>query len=197
LHTFPTPLGRSHRSLRLRNGIFVAALTLAACTPGSMDEAATDLETAARTTKWAPSMGERTEVLGTLQRLFDALESGDEELLRHVMDPSVVMHFSETRGGMTTYGSSTLDGLAERITSSEVRLVERMWDPIVLMDFPMATIWAPYDFYAGSELSHCGVDVASLMRTPDGWKIIALSWTRMQPPACELHPDGPPTADGS
>lgn len=180
--------------MHMRTPLFVAALAMAACTPGGMNDAATDLATAARTTEWAPSEAERAEVVATLQRLFDALESGDEELLRHVMDPSVVMHFSETRATGTTGGSSTVDGLAERIASSEVPLVERMWDPIVLMNWPMATIWAPYDFYAGAELSHCGVDAATLMRTPDGWKIVALSWTRMQPPACELNPEGPPTA---
>ena len=49
-----------------------------------------------------------------------------------------------------------------------------------------------YDFYVGPDFSHCGVDVATMMQTEAGWKIVALSWTRLQPPACALHPDGPP-----
>ena len=144
--------------------------------------------------EYRPSPAREQAVVQTLQRLFDALERGDEELLRSVMDPSVVMHFSETRDGATTFGSATVDGLATRITSSEVPLIERMWDPVVVVDGPLATIWTPYDFYAGTEFSHCGVDVANLMETEEGWTIVALSWTRLQPPSCELHPDGPPSA---
>ena len=133
------------------------------------------------------------DVVGTLQTVFDALETGDGALLRSVVAPEVVMHFAETRDGETTYGSATLDGLVERIESSPEPLIERMWDPEVRVDGALATIWAPYDFYAGSELSHCGTDAATMLRQADGsWQIVALSWTRAQPPACALHPEGPP-----
>ena len=141
---------------------------------------------------YRPAPTQEAGALATVQRLFDALEAGDAELLRSVVDPTVVMHFSETRDGATTFGSATVDALAERITSSDVPLVERMWDPVVVVNGPMATVWTPYDFYAGTTFSHCGVDVATLMETEEGWRIVALSWTRLQPPACELHPDGPP-----
>ncbi len=142
---------------------------------------------------YRPSSTQEAEVIETLQQLFDALETGDEGLLRSIMDPSVVMHSSETRDGQTTFGSATLDGLASRITSSEVPLIERMWDPVVVVNGPLATIWTPYDFYSGETFSHCGVDAANIMQTDEGWKIVALSWTRLQPPACALHPEGPPS----
>ena len=117
---------------------------------------------------------------------------GDEALLRSVVDPSVVMRSSQTRDGDTTLGRPSLDGLARRIASSDVPLIERMWDPVVLVEGAMAAIWAPYNFYDGTTFSHCGVDAATLMRTDDGWKIVSLSCTLLQPPACQLHPDGPP-----
>ena len=142
---------------------------------------------------YIPTAEQKTEVAATLQLLFDALETGDEALLRSVTDPSVVMHFTESRDGVTTFGSSTLDGLAERISSSAEPLIERFWDPIVVVNGSLATIWTPYDFYVGETFSHCGVDAANMMAGPEGWRIVALSWTRFQPPACELHPEGPPS----
>jgi hypothetical protein len=142
---------------------------------------------------YRPSAQQAVEVEATLQSLFDALETGDADLLRSVTDPSLVMHFSETRDGETTFGSSTLDGLATRITASETPLIERMWDPVIVVNGSLATIWTPYDFYSGETFSHCGVDAANLMSGPDGWRIVALSWTRLQPPECDLHPDGPPS----
>lgn len=173
---------------RLR--LLPVAVGLLACTAPA--DQAPPAEAADPLAAYAPGAAERADVVATLQVLFDALEAGDPELLRSVLDPSVVMHYSETAEGMTTLGSSTVDQLAERVAASEVALIERMWDPTVLVDGSLATIWTPYDFYAGDTFSHCGVDTANLMRTEDGWKIVALAWTRQQPPACELHPDGPP-----
>jgi len=175
----------------------IAALVLAltaACSAADTSESGTDTApvTPDALAAYRPGASQEAEVVATVQRLFDALETGDEELLRAVMDPTVVMHFSETRDGATTFGSATIDGLATRITSSDVPLVERMWDPTVLVNGELATVWTPYDFYVGADFSHCGIDVANVMNTPDGWRIVALSWTRLQPPACELHPDGPP-----
>jgi len=174
----------------------VLLLAVGACSgesPPAMTGEATS-ETQDDLAAYRPTAEQEAEAIATLQALFDALETGDAELLRSVTDPSVVMHFSETRDGTTTFGSASLDGLAERITSSEVPLIERMWDPVVVVNGPLATIWTPYDFYAGETFSHCGVDAANLLAGPDGWRIVALSWTRLQPPACDLHPDGPPAA---
>lgn len=190
----PRPNSRYECNVALRILPLVSILVVSAC---SADEAASVSQAAATEAvdvlaPYTPSSQQKAEVVATLQTVFDALETGDEGLLRSVMDPSVVMHFSETRDGQTTFGSATLDGLAARITSSEVPLIERMWDPIVVVNGPLATIWTPYDFYAGETFSHCGVDAANVMQTDDGWRIVALSWTRLQPPACALHPAGPP-----
>jgi len=172
---------------------FLAILALPACQSGEPDTPVNAMvEQNAAAAIYRPSSAEETEILAAFQLLFDALESGDEELLRAIVDPSVVMHSSETRDGVTTFGSATLDGLATRITSSDVPLIERMWDPVVMVNGPLATVWTPYDFYAGDVFSHCGVDAANLLDTEDGWRIVALSWTRLQPPACSLHPEGPP-----
>ena len=173
----------------------LAILALPACQSGEPGAAAGAVtQQAASTAAYRPIAAEETEIIAALQLLFDALETGDEALLRSIVDPSVVMHFSETRDGATTFGSATLDGLATRITSSDVPLIERMWDPVVHVNGPLATVWTPYDFYAGDVFSHCGVDAANLLDTEDGWRIVALSWTRLQPPACSLHPEGPPAS---
>jgi len=178
---------RSRTSLTL---LLISASALGCDAPQT--EAMAAPEATASADAWAPTAAQREAVVGTLQSLFDALENGDAELLRSIMDPSVVMHSSETRDGVTTFSAADVEGLAARITTSEVPLIERMWDPIVSVNGPLATIWTPYDFYVGEDFSHCGVDSANMMHTEEGWRIVALSWTRLQPPACALHPDGPP-----
>lgn len=165
-------------------------VVLSACTDDANNEAAA--ATADPLAAFAPTPQQHDEVVQTLQYLFDALRTGDADLLMSVLDPSTVMSSTETRDGQTTFSSSTAAGLAERIASSDEPLIERMWDPVVAVHGAMATLWTPYDFYVGSTFSHCGVDSATFMQTADGWMIVGLTWTRAQPPACDLHPDGPP-----
>jgi hypothetical protein len=40
--------------------------------------------------------------------------------------------------------------------------------------------------------SHCGVDIFTMAKTADGWKIVTLVYSVLQPPACARHPDGAP-----
>lgn len=74
----------------------------------------------------------------------------------------------------------------------EVELVERGWDPTVLVSGTIAVVWYPYDIYVDGQWSHCGIDAFNLVRTNDGWRIATLHYNVQQPPQCEAHPDGPP-----
>lgn len=78
------------------------------------------------------------------------------------------------------------------IGDPEQGFVERMWDPRVRVRGPIATVWAPYDFYIGGVFSHCGVDTLQLVKTGGEWKAQSVLYSRRQPPACPLHPEGPP-----
>lgn len=41
----------------------------------------------------------------------------------------------------------------------------------------IAVVWAPYKFYLGKKLDHCGIDIFQLMKTPDGWRIVSLFYS--------------------
>jgi hypothetical protein len=45
-------------------------------------------------------------------------------------------------------------------------------------------VWAPYDLWVNKKFSHCGVDVFTLIKTNQGWKIASLVYT-VEPDACE------------
>ncbi len=185
----------------------LAALLLLACgAPGDAPNPATDSAqpaasspgpatvTAAPGSRHLPGDEDRAAILSTVQALFDALATGDGQLLREIMHPDVLMHSVERAADGTRSGStSTRDELIARLEGSEAVLTERMFDPEVRISGDLAMAWTPYDFYIGDDFSHCGADALLLTRGDgDSWTIIALSWTRLQPPQCELHPDGPP-----
>lgn len=185
----------------------LTALVLAACGPsggegggtpadGAMTSAAEGGATAADAVTSAdhmPSDADRTAILATVQALFDALGERDTDLLRDVLHPDILMHSVEhSADGARSASTSTLEGMVARLEADGPRMTERMWDPEVRISGDLAMVWTPYDFYVGEDLSHCGADAFILMRDGGEWQVTSLSWTRLQPPECELHPDGPP-----
>ncbi len=139
------------------------------------------------------SDADRAAILATVQSLFDALGERDTELLTAILHPDILMHSVElSAAGERSASTSTLEGMVARLEADGPRMTERMWDPEVRISGDLATVWTPYDFYVGEDLSHCGADAFILMRDGGDWQITSLSWTRLQPPECELHPDGPP-----
>ena len=156
-----------------------------------LDDASAAMD-AAEVAAHVPAAAERAAILAVLQAFFDGL-AGDADLIANVVDPDIVMQSTDARTGTAVFGSSTLDGLLRRVETGEVVMTERIWDADVRVAGALATVWTPYDFYMGSDFSHCGIDVATLMRGEGGWKIINLNWTRDVPPNCALHPDGPPS----
>lgn len=184
----------------------LAALVLAACGPTGGDGSAppaTDGMSAAdgsgpaieamSSADHMPSDADREAILATVQALFDALGERDTDLLRDVLHPDILMHSVElSSAGERSASTSTLDGMVARLGAAGPRMTERMWDPEARISGDLAMVWTPYDFYVGEDLSHCGADAFILMRDGGDWQITSLSWTRLQPPECELHPDGPP-----
>ena len=183
------------------------ALVLAACAPpgddggeaaadGAMTSAADGGATASDAVPSAdhmPSDADRAAILATVQSLFDALGQRDTDLLAAILHPDILMHSVErSAAGERSASTSTLEGMVARLEADGPRMTERMWDPEVRVSGDLATVWTPYDFYVGEDLSHCGADAFILMREGGDWQITSLSWTRLQPPECELHPDGPP-----
>ena len=177
----------------------LAAFVLMSCaqagddTSGATDSGSATIGSPTAGAAHIPADADRDAILATVQALFDALRERDGSVLREIVHPTVVMHSVEGSGdGERSISTSTVDDLIARVEGSEQVLTERMWDPEVRISGDLAMVWTPYDFYVGDTLSHCGADAFVLTRTGDAWQITGLSWTRLQPPTCELHPDGPP-----
>ena len=131
---------------------------------------------------------EERAVIEATQAMFDAMEALDPVAFRDSMVPEGFL----LAVGFETTRRTTRDEFATRLADQTRPMHERMWDPEVRIDGPVATLWAPYDFYSAVEFSHCGTDAFQLAKTPEGWKVVLVSYTVQMPPACNTHPDGPP-----
>jgi len=127
-------------------------------------------------------------VIAAAQAMFDAMEALDPDAFRDSMLPDGFL----LAVGFETMRRTTRDEFAARMANQTRPMFERMWDPEVRIDGPVATLWTPYDFYSGLEFSHCGVDALQLAKTAGGWRVFMVSYTVQMPPTCNTHPEGPP-----
>lgn len=128
-------------------------------------------------------------VLRTVQQLFDGMRAGDSTQVRAAFVPDAQMMTVANQDGTGALRKGSLDRFVAAVGEPhEAVWDERIWDVKVRIDGPMATVWAPYAFYLGDELSHCGVNAIQLLRQSDGWKIYHIADTRQQE-NCEIPAD--------
>lgn len=132
------------------------------------------------------------DVLAIADLALERITAEDFAGLTDLMIDTAVSYTGIKRDGK--YQVRTRTYAEQRGTDVDGDYVERGYNPTVYVSDPIAMVWYPYDFYLNGEWSHCGVDIFNLVRTNDGWRIAAMLWNADQPPACEPHPDGPPTS---
>lgn len=133
---------------------------------------------------------DKDDVLAIADRALERITAEDFKGLTDLMLDTATIHTGTHSDGEYRVGTRTFAEQREATTDAD--LVERGFEPTILVSGPIATVWYPYDLYSNGEWSHCGIDIFNLVRTNDGWRIAALLWSTEQPPACEPHPDGPP-----
>lgn len=119
---------------------------------------------------------EEKAVLTVVTNFFDALEKQDTVAFRKVsLHESVYYSIRDVENSIriATQTPSKFAIKPDRI------ITERMKDTgvIVHIDQRIASVWAPYDLWINKVFSHCGVDVFTLLKTEDGWKISSLSYS--------------------
>lgn len=98
------------------------------------------------------------EVLAVVQRLFDGMRARDTAARWTPDSPDAWL------AGVARPRAAILD--------------ERISNPVVHVDGPLASVWVDYSFYLGEQFLHCGVDSFHLVKGTAGWSIIDLADTR-------------------
>lgn len=122
---------------------------------------------------------ERTAVLATVQKVFDAMRTRDTALLRQAFDTSARLAGVSTRGtpavrltAPASFGNAIASAPAGDVWN------ERIFDPEVRIDGDVAQVWAYYTFHRNKAFSHCGVDAFMLLKVGSEWKITQLADSR-------------------
>jgi hypothetical protein len=115
-------------------------------------------------------------VEAVVNQFFESLEKQDTVLLKQVA-------FME---GQIWTVNNTVSPARERMRffkddlksfNSKNSYQEEAYSIEVKIHEGMAMAWVPYEFRLKGEFSHCGVDVFTLVKKDEKWKIINLSYT--------------------
>ncbi|MEL6675788.1 MAG: hypothetical protein AAFR61_26510 [Bacteroidota bacterium] len=126
----------------------------------------------------APPKGLRPEqaaVLFTVERFFEGIKRGDSVLLREVFageGQSISVRYQETD---TVIRLASHEPFFRQLAGPP--MAEAIGEPEIRIHRDIATLWAPYAFWANEQLSHCGEEVFSLVREAGKWKIMAILYT--------------------
>jgi hypothetical protein len=129
------------------------------------------------------------EVIAVVTHLFDAMRTGDSAGMRPLFHPSARLTSITARGDTVRVATDSLEAFLRAAGRPHDRVYdERISNPVVHVDGPLAIVWTDYAFYLGGTFSHCGVDMFQLVRDTSGWRILAVTDTRRR----DGCPQGPP-----
>ena len=133
---------------------------------------------------------DRAAVVDMVQAFFDAMTDRDVDAMRSILTSDGIFYgYREGPDGFEI-ARPTHQSFIEGIAQGDRKLIERFWDPQVLLHGRMAAVWTPYDLYVDGEFSHCGIDNFNLLKTDEGWKITGIVFS-MEPENCSESPLGP------
>jgi len=107
------------------------------------------------------------------------MKNSDGEGIKTCFAKGAILQTIVNKESKTVVENDSVETFA-RIVQSMPKAVadERVVFDAVHIDGPMATVWAPYEFYCKGQFSHCGVDHFVLIREEGIWKIQYLVDTR-------------------
>ena len=136
----------------------------------------------AKSSSSKPDKKEKKAVQAVIDKLFDSMRAGDGEGVRAVFTPDATLKTIFVKDGKPILHA---DGTVEKFATAVGTPHEKVWDERISsyeiqIDGNLASVWTPYQFYAGDTFSHCGVNAFQLFKSENGWKIFHIADTRRQ-----------------
>jgi hypothetical protein len=125
---------------------------------------------------YAQKSADERDVLQLVEKFFIALEKQDTAAFFNMHVKGARYQIIAERSD--TVRTATRDATQFTFNKNEI-IKERMRDSGVTVQIHdrLAMVWTPYDLWVNDKFSHCGIDVFTLFKTKEGWKIASCSYT--------------------
>ena len=123
---------------------------------------------------------EKEKVKATVVDFIDALNMGDRIKMENTFHFTIRLMTISVKDGRHLIAEDDKNDLLRAIAMPRVNTwKEEITSYEILVDGDLAQVWAKYNFYLDGKIIHCGIDAFQLFKSPDGWKIIQVTDTRV------------------
>ncbi|MEH0156272.1 nuclear transport factor 2 family protein [Limibacter armeniacum] len=119
------------------------------------------------------------EVVAVIQQLFDGMRAADSTAVGKTFHPDARMQTVVAKEGTIKLHTGSVEKFLTAIgTPHEEIYNEVIHDYDVRIDGELASVWTPYTFKLGENISHCGVNAFQLVKLDGKWLILQVTDTR-------------------
>ncbi len=121
------------------------------------------------------------DIQNTITQIFDGMRQSDTTLIKKMLHESCFLKsIGKNKNGETRLQENAIQEWLKQIGSPHPGLIfdERLLSFDIKIDGDMAMAWVPYQFYVNDKFNHCGVDVFTLMKSNNLWKVVGIVDTR-------------------
>lgn len=127
---------------------------------------------------------DKQAVLEKVNKFFEALERKDTALYKSLAFTNSQIWVSRNQhDSVKTEMRYISDDIASLPTMKNV-IEERPLKTEINLHGHIAVVWAPYTLSFSGKFSHCGIDVFTLLKTTEGWKIVSCVYS-VEPNGCD------------
>lgn len=121
----------------------------------------------------------KADVMAVVEAFMAGLESKDAAAMSALATEDGYLAVVQELAGEDRAQSMALQDVIISLTSATPTLTEPLGPATVMVEGPVAMVWAPYDLYVEGSHSHCGIDIFTLMRVDGEWKIATITYSHI------------------
>ncbi len=116
----------------------------------------------------------------TVNEMFDAMRTSNGDQLANCFHPEARLHsVGKNKDGKVVVESGEIEKFVKMVSTPHKEIFnEEIYEVESNIDGSLATVWAPYTFYVGDKLSHCGTNAFQLVEMEKGWQVLQITDTR-------------------
>lgn len=125
----------------------------------------------------------------TITTFFNGMHSNDTIAIKNSLDSACFLYsIMQKKDGSTVLEEEKTSSFFEQVAQLKgQKLEEKLLSYDIKIDGAMAIAWTPYKFYYNDTLSHCGVNVFTLIKRNGEWKIMGITDTRRKQGCDAVH----------
>lgn len=114
---------------------------------------------------------------------FRSLEKRDTALLRSLLMEGADIWTVRRRNDSLVNRTRTAASDLQMLAAGGDLIEESPFRTDITLHGDIAMAWVPYTISVGGKFSHCGIDVFTFLRAPEGWKIVSMAYS-IEPEGC-------------